>query len=158
VFCVGLSACTVNYGFTGADIPLEARTFSVETFQVIAPLATPLVAQNFSETLRDLLQQQTPLDLVRERGHLQYAGTIVGYDIQPVNIQSNETAAQNRLTMTVTMRYTNTLDPDRNKEETLSRFADYASGTDLAAVEEGLITEIGKQLAQDIFDRSLGNW
>lgn len=150
-------SCRVNYSFTGGD-PGKAKTMSVELFQARAPLATPNSAQVFTETVRDLLLAQTPLKLARENGDVQYSGSISGYDVQPVNIQANETAALNRLTITVSVIYLNTLEPKKNTEFTVARFADYNSALDLTAVEEQLVTEISKQLAQDIFDRTLGNW
>ncbi|MBL0127051.1 MAG: LptE family protein [Flavobacteriales bacterium] len=150
-------ACRVNYSFTGGDVG-DARTVSVELFAARAPLATPNSAQVFTETLRDLLLAQTPLKLARENGDVQYSGSISGYDVQPVNIQANETAALNRLTITATVTFVNTLEPKKNVEFNVSRFADYNSATDLTTVEEQLVRDIGKQLAQDIFDRTLGNW
>jgi hypothetical protein len=83
---------------------------------------------------------------------------LTGYDVQPVSIQANETAALNRLTITVAVTYVNTLDPKKNAEFSVSRFADYNSAQDLVSVEEQLVAEIGKQLAQDIFDRTIGSW
>jgi hypothetical protein len=151
------ASCRVNYSFTGGD-PGNAKTMSVELFQARAPLATPNSAQVFTETVRDLLLAQTPLKLARENGEVQYSGSISGYDVQPVNIQANETAALNRLTITVSVIYLNTLEPKKNSEFTVARFADYNSAQDLTTVEEQLVTEISKQLAQDIFDRTLGNW
>ncbi len=151
------SSCRVNYSFTGGD-PGDAKTMSVELFQVRAPLATPNSAQVLTETVRDVLLAQTPLKLAREAGDVQYSGTVSGYDVQPVNIQANETAALNRLTITVSVTYVNNLEPKKNSEFTVSRFADYNSTQDLTAVEEQLVREISKQLAQDIFDRTLGNW
>jgi len=151
------TACRMNVSFTGGDVG-NARTMSVDLFQARAPLATPLSAQLFTETLRDLLLAQTPLKLARDNGDLQYSGTITGYDVQPVSIQASETAALNRLTMTASVTYVNTLDPKKNAEFTVSRFADYDSGQDLVTVEERLVQEIGKQMAQDIFDRTVGNW
>ena len=151
------ASCRVNYSFTGGD-PGNAKTMSVELFQARAPLATPNSAQVFTETVRDLLLAQTPLKLARENGDVQYSGSISGYDVQPVNIQANETAALNRLTITVSVVYLNTLEPKKNTEFTVARFADYNSAQDLTTVEEQLVTEISKQLAQDIFDRTLGNW
>lgn len=150
-------SCRVNYSFTGGDVG-QARTLTVDLFQARAPLATPSSAQQFTETVRDLLLAQTPLKLAKENGDVQYSGSITGYDVQPVNIQSNETAALNRLTMTASVTYVNTLDPKKNTEFTISRFADYSSTQDLTAVESQLVVEISKQLAQDIFDRTLGNW
>ncbi|HRH70696.1 MAG TPA: LptE family protein [Flavobacteriales bacterium] len=152
-----LAGCRVNYGFTGGDVG-EARTVSVDVIEARAPLATPLSAQVLTETLRDLLLAQTPLKLKREEGDVQYSGALVGYDVQPVNIQANETAALNRLTMTVSITYINKLEPKKNAEFTVSRFSDYDSTQDLVSVEERLAREIGKQLAQDIFDRTLGSW
>ena len=159
VLLIGLvSACKVNYSLTGAEIPRDARTVSVEVFDVRAPLASPRVSQLFSENLRDLLLAQTRLNLEPENGDIQYAGEVVGYDVQPVNIQSDETAALNRLTITVNVRYVNTLDTEKNSEGTFTRFADYDSSSDLSSVEETLVREISDQLSQDIFDRTLGSW
>jgi hypothetical protein len=157
LFLLLFAGCRVNYGFTGGDFG-NARTMSVELLQAGAPLATPRSAQVLTETLRDVLLAQTPLKLANEDGDVQYSGSIVGYDVQPVNIQANETAAMNRLTITVSITYVNTLDAKKNTETTFARFADYDSTQDLIAVEEQLVQEIGKQLAQDIFDRTLGNW
>lgn len=156
-FLLSLPSCRVGYSFTGGDVG-QARTVSVEVFAARAPLATPGSAQTFTETLRDLLLAQTPLKLAREDGDVQYSGSITGYDVQPVNIQANETAALNRLTITASVLYVNTLEPKKNAEFIVTRFADYDSSQDLTTVEEQLVSTIGKQLAQDIFDRTLGNW
>ncbi|MBL7950552.1 MAG: LptE family protein [Flavobacteriales bacterium] len=152
-----LGGCRVNYSFTGGDVG-EARTMSVDLIEARAPLATPLSAQVLTESVRDLLLAQTPLKLKQSEGDVQYSGALVGYDVQPVNIQANETAALNRLTMTVQITYINTLDTKKNKEFTVSRFSDYESTQDITSVEERLARDIGKQLAQDIFDRTLGDW
>ncbi|MBX2973787.1 MAG: LptE family protein [Flavobacteriales bacterium] len=152
-----LHGCTVNYGFSGGDVG-NAKTMSVDLIEARAPLATPLSAQVLTESVRDLLLAQTPLKLKQNDGDVQYSGALVGYDVQPVSIQANETAALNRLTMTVQVTYLNTLDAKKNKEFTISRFADYDSAQDITSVEERLARDIGKQLAQDIFDRTLGDW
>lgn len=152
-----LTGCRVNYSFTGGDVG-EARTMSVEPIEARAPLATPLSAQVLSESVRDLLLAQTPLKLKRADGDVRYSGILIGYDVQPVSIQANETAALNRLTMTVQVSYINSLDAKKNKEFTIARFADYDSAQDITTVEERLARDIGNQLAQDIFDRTLGDW
>lgn len=155
---ISLAACRVSYSFNGGRIPPGAKTMSVELFDARAPLCTPQSAQTFTETLRDLLQAQTPLNLTRAEGDIQYAGSIIAYDVQPVAIQANESAALNRLTITVSVQYTNTLDPKTSGNINASRFADYSSTQDLSAVETQLVEDISKQLAQDIFDKTLGNW
>lgn len=158
LFALALPACRVNYSLNGGTIPNGAKTLSVELFDARAPLCTPQSAQNFTENLRDLMQAQTPLDLVQHEGDIQYEGSITGYDVQPVAIQASETAALNRLTIAVSVHYINKLEPKANADFSVSRFADYPSTQDLATVEDGLVRDISKQLAQDIFDRTLGNW
>lgn len=158
LLALGLSSCDVNYSFSGGQVPAGAKTLSVALFDARAPLCTPQSAQTFTETLRDLLQAQTPLNLTRSEGDIQYEGAIIAYDVQPVAIQANESAALNRLTISVSVHYTNTLEPKASADISASRFADYSSSQDLAAVETQLVEEISKQLAQDIFDKTLGNW
>ena len=153
-----LDSCRVNYSFGGGTFHTFRNELTTAICNPRAPLSSPRTAQFLTETVRDLMQAQTPLALVKQDGDYAYEGAITGYDVQPVSIQSNETAALNRLTMTVQVRFSCTLDEKQNAELTLSRFVDYPSSNDLATVEEELVRNISKQLAQDIFDRTLGNW
>ena len=153
-----LGSCTVNYSLIGGSVPASAKTLSVGSLNARAPLCTPQAAQTITESLRDLMQAQTPLNLTPRDGDIAYQGSVTGYDVQPVAIQANETAALNRLTITVSIQYSNKADSKANADFSVSRFADYPSSQDLSTVETALVTEIGKQLAQDIFDRTLGNW
>lgn len=158
LFVLSAWSCKVNYSFTGADIPADAKTVSVAFFQNNAPLAGPNVSQQFTEALKDLFIAQTRLDLVSSNGDLRFEGAITGYDVRPMAIQGNDAAALNRLSMSVMVRYTNTLDEKKNFEQSFSRFVDFPSTTDLSSNEESLVGEINQQLVQDIFDRSFGNW
>jgi hypothetical protein len=135
-----------------------ARTFSVDYFRPQSPLASPAVAQNFTESLKDVIQRQSTLRLVDANGELSYAGQITDYRVSPVGVQADETTARNRLSVTVQVRYTNTLDKDLNFERSFTKFADFDSNLDLLAVEEELMAEISEQLIQEIFNASLGNW
>lgn len=155
---IAAAGCTVNYSLSGGSVPASAKTLSVAAMDARAPLCPPQAAQVITEALRDLMQAQTPLNLAQGDGDIAYEGTITGYDVQPVSIQADETAALNRLTVTLTVHYTNKADSKANTDFTVSRFADYPSTQDLGSVETALVEDIAKQLAQDIFDRTLGNW
>lgn len=156
--CAIITSCKVSYSFTGADIPAEAQTFSVQYFNSEAVLATPTYAQVLTEELKDLLLAQSGLKLTTSNGDLQYSGVITNYEVTPVALQGNETAARNRLTISLKVSYVNIFDETKNFEKSFSRFADYDSSSDLSQVEEGLIETINEQLIQDIFNASLGNW
>lgn len=159
VFCFSaLQMCTVSYSFTGADIPPNAQTFSVKTFQMATPLAPATYNQVITESLKDLMLSQTSLDLAEKQGDLQFEGVVTRYDIGNAAISSEEVTSINRLTIAVKVKYINTFDREKNFERTFSRFADYSSSQDISTVEQALIEDINSQLTQDIFDASLGAW
>lgn len=152
------SGCTLSYSFTGASIPPEARTISISHFPNEAQLVNPTLSSTFTDALRDRFATQTRLDLVGSNGDLVIDGRITGYTIQPTAIQSNDVAAQNRLTITVKVTFTNKFDENQNFEESFSRFEDYASSSDLNAVQESLVATITEALVDDIFNKAVVNW
>ena len=153
---MGLTSCGV-YTFTGADTS-GADTFSVKYFKPQTTLATPLLSQNFTEALKDLVLQQSTLNLAGSDGDLQFEGSIIEYSNIPVSVQSNETASVNRLQITVRVKYTNLIEKEKSFERSFTKFADYDSNLDFLSVEDGLVSEITDQLTQEIFNASLGNW
>jgi hypothetical protein len=154
-----ISGCKVNYSFTGGEVPAEAKTVSVGDFISTAPLASPNVSQQFTNAMSAMLLTQTRLDVVDEQGDLMFEGTIVGYKVTPVAVQSDtESAAKNRLTMRVKVKYTNTFEPEESFEKEFSQFADFAAETNLYDIESDLIDEINEILVQEIFNASLGSW
>lgn len=155
---IALQGCKIHYSLSGASIPPEAKTVSVQYFQNNASLAPPTLSQKFTEALRDKLSTQTRLGLVSRGGDLDYEGSIIGYNTAPIAIQSTDQAALNRLTISVNVKYTCVFDEKKNFEQTFSRFYDYPSTQSLASVEDQLIQEINDQLVQDIFNRSLNDW
>jgi hypothetical protein len=155
---VAFQGCKISYSTTGADIPAAAQTFSVKLFRNAAPLSSPNYDLRITESLKDLLLEQTRLDLVEKRGDLQFDGVITNYVTGNAAVTADEVTAFNRLTITLKVSYINTLDREKNFERSFSRFADYSSTQDFNQVENQLIEEINEQLVQDIFDASLGAW
>ncbi len=146
------------YSFTGASIPAEAKTVSIAYFTNNAPLVEPTLSQSITDALRDRFQSQTSLSLVTESGDLQLEGVITDYSTRPIAIQGNETAALNRLSITVKVTFINTIDPVRDFESSFTRFEDYPSSDDLSTVKDNLITQINEALVDDIFNKSVVNW
>ncbi len=127
-------------------------------FDVKAPKANPLIGQTFTEDLRDLIQQQSSVQLIEEKAELLFEGSINKYDIQPISVQGNETASQSRLTIGIEVKYENTIEKDKSFEKNFSWYTDYSSDADFLTVEEELIAVIIDQLTQDVYNASLGNW
>lgn len=158
ILLIALSGCSVNYSFTGADIPADASTFSVQQFQLATPLASPEYGLVISESLKDLMLAQTRLDLAAKRGDLQFEGVVTGYQIGNAAVSSDEFTSLNRLTITVKVKYTNTIEKDKSFERNFSRFVDYDSQQNFSDIEAELVQDVNGQLTQDIFDASLGAW
>jgi hypothetical protein len=151
-----LGACGI-YSPYGASTS-GAKTCSVAAFDPVNPYVSAAAALQLTESLRDRIQRQSTLRLVDDEGELMYRAEITGWDVAPINIQGDETAAANRLTIRVDVHYENELEPELSLDRSFSRFADYTSDQDLSSVEDALVEDIGDQLSQDIFNATLGNW
>ena len=145
------------YSFSGASIPAEAKTVSVAYFPNHAQLVNPLLSNNLTNALRDAMTNQTTLDMVESGGDIAFEGEITDYKTTPVAI-TGQTAAMNRLTVTVNVRFSNRLDESKDFESSFSRYEDYPSDQDLTAVQESLTATIVDQLVEDIFNKALVNW
>jgi hypothetical protein len=150
------TACGV-YSPYGAQTS-GAKTFAVTGFNPVNPLASASSALLLTELMRDRIQRQSTLKLQSTGAELRFEADIVQWAVTPVNVQGDDVAASNRLTIGILLRYDNSLDPSLSFERTFSRFADYSSDQDLFSIEEQLVESIGEQLTQDVFNATLGNW
>jgi len=152
-----LSSCGI-YSFSGASIPAEAKTVSVQYFPNNAQLVNPLLSNTITNALNDMFVNQTTLQSVAQNGDLALEGEITGYSTSPIAITGNQTAALNRLTVTVNVRFANKYDESKNFEQSFSQYQDYPSGQDLNSVQDVLVEQIVEDLCQDIFNKAVVNW
>jgi len=152
-----LSGCGV-YSFTGASISPEVKTIAISYFPNKAPMVQPTLSQKLTDALKDKFISEANLDLVPEDGDLEMEGEIIGYSIMPQAIQGDETAALNRLTITLKVKFVNHYDEKQNFETSFSHFVDYDSSINLANIEDQLNDEIIEELVQDIFNKAVVNW
>lgn len=146
------------YSFTGASIPPQAKTFSVNYFPNLAPMIQPTLSQVFTDALKDQFTRQTNLSLINGVGDLHFEGNISGYSIRPQAIGADDRAAQNRLTISVRVKFINEYQPENDFEKTFSRYYDYNSELSLAEVENEAIAAITEALVEDIFNSAVVNW
>lgn len=154
---LSFQSCGV-YSFTGADTG-AASTFQVNYFQNAADLVEPGIDRAFTLQLQDLIQGQTNLSLTNSGGDLVYEGEIVDFYVAPITATAQNTAAQNRLTIAVNVRYFNTLDPEKDIERQFSFYYDYPANAQLVgATLDTALEEIYSRITQDIFNATLTNW
>ena len=153
-----LPSCKISYSFSGVTIAPEITTFSVQNFPNRAPVVQAQLSQKFADALKDKIQGQTNLSLINGFGDVDFSGEIRNYETRPTAITGDETAALNRLTITVRVKFTNSHDPDQNFDTSFSRYEDYDSSKNLAQVEDELINLILEVLIEDVFNRAFVNW
>lgn len=161
LFALGLSlsGCFVkNYSLSGVNIPPDVRNFSVAFFPNEATLVNPQLSQLFTEKLRSKFVGETRLDLVAQEGDFRFSGSIREYRIDPVAVQNNAAATQNRLQMGVQLKFECPLHPDLNFESPFSFFADYDANANFQSLERGLSEQVCDQIIQQIFNRVALNW
>ena len=158
LLAVLLTSCRMTVSLSGGTVDARAKTVVVATFPNNASLVNPSLSQIFTINLQNKIQGMTPLTLVDNNGDYEFEGEITDYSVNPVSIQGNDTPAQNRLTITVKVRFTNKFDENLNFEQTFSRYADYNSSLNLSSVESGLVETIVEELSEDIFNKAFVNW
>ena len=90
---------------------------------------------------------------------LRLEGEITGYRINPMSATAQQTAAQNRLTVTVNVRFFNKLDEKKDFEKNFSFYSDFNANEQLiGGVLESALDEILERIHQDIFNAALGDW
>ncbi len=146
------------YSFTGGSTG-DAETIQIDFFPNNARLVEPSLSQSFTLALQDLFLRQTNLKLTDSGGDLHFEGEITQYRIIPIAATADQTAAQNRLTIAVRVRFFNRLVEDDNFEQTFSYYSDYDGNLQLTgSVLEEAYDEIFERLTQDIFNASVAKW
>lgn len=157
ILILSVQSCGI-YSFTGADVG-NAQTFQVNRFQNSAAIVEPGIDLTFTRQLEDMIQNQTNLNLTDSGGDLIYEGEIVDYYIAPMSATSQSTAAQNRVTIVVQVRFFNTLQPTKDFDRRFSFYYDYPASAQLTGSRLAVaLEEIFTRITQDIFNASLADW
>lgn len=146
------------YSFTGGSTG-DAKTIQIDYFPNNAILVEPRLSQEFTLALQDLFLRQTNLSLTKSNGDLQFEGEITQYRIEPMTATAQQTAAQNRLTIAVNVRFFNKLKEEDNFEQTFSFYYDFDANAQLTGtVVDDAFKVIFERITQDIFNASVAKW
>lgn len=159
---VAVSGCGV-YTFTGGRT--EANTISIQDIYNNADLGPANMGQDFTNQLKNYIVQNTSLSVVAEEGELQMEGEISSFtlsQIAPVHTGDPDDinpASMTRLTITIRMSYTNTLDDTMSfRDKSFSFYKDFPNDQNLSDVEDAYVRQIFERLVNDIFNASVANW
>lgn len=159
IAALAATACGfVKYSFSGTSIQSDVKTVTINYFEYKALRVNPSLSNDMTEALKDKFKKLTRLEEVDIDGDLEIIGEITGYDVKATAVTANEVAAQNRLTVTVKIYYTNRKYPEDDFEKNFSAYADYDSTQSLDSVEGTICEEIIDKIIEDIFNATVANW
>lgn len=154
------SACSISYKFNGAALDYDIyKTISISQFPIRAALVYPPLQQTFENQINDMITRQTRLRVVDSNNtDLRLEGEITGYNLSPQAVNEDAYASQTRLTITVRVKYIDNRKEGQDIDQTFSAYRDFSSNELLTDVQDELCTQISKELADLIFNATIGNW
>ncbi len=152
-----VSSCGI-YSFIVTSIAPDVNSITVDYIQNKAMRVNPALSNALTEALKDKYRKFTKLKLDPSDGDLFVEGDIVSYETTSLAVTAQEVASQNRLTITVNIRYTNNKYPKENFEKTFAEFEDYPSTSSLDQVEARLVDAIVEKLVDAVFNATVANW
>ena len=155
LWCFIQSGC---YSLRGYSIDPNVQTYYVGNFKLIASNAPATLPQTFAESLKDKISRESSLKYSDEAPHIEFNGSIQGYNVTAVAPLPGERTSFNRLTINVTVDYTNNINPKDKWTKSFSHFEDFPAEQNLTAVQDDLITVIFNQILEDIFNQAFNNW
>ncbi len=159
IFCMVLHACKVSYKFNGASIDYaKTKTIQIDNFPIRSAYVWAPMQSMFQNKITDIFASQTKLRQVKKNGDLQLAGEITGFDQFNKGISSDGYSSQVQLKMTVNVRFTNNKNHTEDFERQFSATTEYDASQQLTSVQEELVTQMVKDIAEQIFNATVANW
>ncbi len=157
--CLCLAGCTVRYAFNGASIDYtKTKTIQIDNFPIRSTYVWAPMQSIFQNRLSDIFAQQTKLQQVKRNGDLQLSGEITGFDQFNKGISSDGYSSQVQLKMTVNVRFVNNKNHDEDFERQFSATTEYDASQQLVAVQEALLPQLTRDVADQIFNATVANW
>lgn len=153
------TACKVSYSFNGASIDYsKTKTIQIADFPIRSAYVWGPMQGIFNNELKDIFANHTRLEQVKRNGDLQIEGEITNYQQRNRSVSSEGYSAQTELIMTVNVRFTNNSNHGEDFERSFTATATYETTQSLNSVQEELVTQMVKELTEQIFNATVANW
>lgn len=158
LMCV-LNSCAVSFKMNGANIDYQTtHSISIADFPNNAAMVNPSLSNSLSEGIRDLYQRQTRLQVLRKGGDLELEGEITGYDISQGAISTDSYAAESKLTIRVTVHFTNNIHPEESFDKTYTAYQTFDASRLLTDVQDELCAAMITEIAENIYNDTVAKW
>lgn len=159
LICLFLPSCSISFKMNGANINYQTtHSISVADFPNNAAMVNPTLSSALTEGIRDQYQRQTRLTVLQKGGDLELEGEIVGYDISQGAIGTDSYATESRLTIRVTVHFTNNVNPEESFDKTYSVYQTFDANRLLSEVQDELCSAMIQDLAENIYNDTVARW
>ncbi len=154
-----LAACSVSYKFNGASIDYnKTKTIQIADFPIRSSYVWGPMQALFNNQLKDQFANHTRLIQVKRNGDLKIEGEITQYTQRNKSVSAEGYSAQTELSMTVNVRFTNNVNHSEDFERQFTATSTYETTQSLNSVQEELVTQMSKELCDQIFNATVANW
>ena len=153
------TGCSISYKFNGANINYQTtHSISIADFPNNAAMVNPNLSPKLSEGIRDLFQRQTRLQVLNKGGDMELEGEITGYEISQGAIGANSYATESKLTIRVTVHFTNNVYPEESFDKTYSASQTFDANVLLTDIQDELCDIIITEIAENIYNDTVAKW
>ena len=154
-----LTSCSVSYKFNGASIDYtKTKTIQIADFPIRSNYVWGPMGPIFNNQLKDQYANHTKLTQVKRNGDLKIEGEITKYEQRNKSVSAEGYSAQTELSMTVNVRFTNNVNHDEDFEQSFTATTSYETTQSLNSVQEELVTQMVKDIVDQIFNATVANW
>ena len=154
-----ITACSVSYKLNGASIDYtKTKTIQINDFPIRASYVWGPMQSIFNNQLKDMYGSYTKLIQVKRNGDLKVEGEITQYQQRNKAVSAEGYSSQTELSMTVNVRFTNTKNHSEDFERSFTATASYETTQNLVSVQEQLVTQMSKDICEQIFNATVANW
>lgn len=159
LFTFLLLSCSVSYKFNGASIDYsKVKTIQIAEFPIRASYVWGPMGPIFNNELKNQFADHTKLSQVKRNGDLKIEGEITKYEQRNKSVTAEGYSAQTELSMTVNVRFTNNKNHDQDFEQSFSAQQSYDTKLSLNSVQEELVTQMVKDIVEQIFNKAVADW
>ena len=146
------------YTFRGASLDPNLKTIQIQNFQFQTAGGPPNLSLQFNEKLKEYFQRNTSLKTANVNPDLMFEGAITGFTVEPKAASSDDKGGLNRLTITISVKFTNAKNDEKSYDQEFSFYQDFAQTQTITAVQGELVPKILDQIVLDIFNKTAGEW
>ena len=154
-----VSACSIKYRLDGASIDYtKTKTIQIADFPIRSSYVWGPMGPMFNNQLKDVFANHTRLIQVKRNGDLRIEGEIIQYSQRNKAVSSEGYSAQTELSITVNVRFTNNANHKEDFERQFTATSSYETTRSLTSVQEQLVSEMVKDLTDQIYNATVANW